>query len=473
MYNITRGNVAPLRATLTFDDEPFMVVNAEDVEVALQSCFKRYVVEDFAIDADAGNVIYIQVPSTLPIGTYGLEVKGTLNNNGWRTFVKCVLDVTFATVRGDEEPVTPTSDYYDVTMEVQLYSYAADVGIIRHNEDPLAHPAIRELIPNKDYVLYKGAIWPEEYSIPDNPTSSERKYLLDMGSIVDYVEEKVPWDIVSDPSYVHTDNNFTDALRDKLSLLPNSNSLNTLLNGKVDKVYGKGLSTNDYTTAEKQKLSTLHNYDDTSIRWLIQNVQDSLVNYYTKSETYSRSQVDALVASIPGMEIVSVDTLPRASSSTMNKIYLVPRAEERNNIKYEYITIQEGGNYAWELIGSTDVDLTGYLKDTDVAAVALSGSYNDLEDKPTIPSEVTESTVAGWGFTKNTGTITGITMNGASKGTSGVVDLGTVVTDVSGKVDKTTTINGKALSSNVTLTASEVGALPSTTVIPTITFRQW
>lgn len=196
-----------------------MVVNAEDVEVALQSCFKRYVVEDFAIDADAGNVIYIQVPSTLPIGTYGLEVKGTLNNNGWRTFVKCVLDITFATVRGDEEPVTPTSDYYDVTMEVQLYSYAADIGIIRHNEDPLAHPAIRELIPNKDYVLYKGAIWPEEYSIPDNPTASERKYLLDMGSIVDYVGEKVPWDIVSDPSYVHTDNNFTDALRDKLSLL--------------------------------------------------------------------------------------------------------------------------------------------------------------------------------------------------------------------------------------------------------------
>lgn len=41
------------------------------------------------------------------------------------------------------------------------------------------------------------------------------------------------------------------------------------------------------------------------------------------------------------------------------------------------------------------------------------------------------------GATANTGTITGITMNGASKGTSGVVDLGTVVTahqDISGKV---------------------------------------
>lgn len=42
------------------------------------------------------------------------------------------------------------------------------------------------------------------------------------------------------------------------------------------------------------------------------------------------------------------------------------------------------------------------------------------------------------GATANTGTITGITMNGASKGTSGVVDLGTVITahqDISGKAN--------------------------------------
>ena len=34
----------------------------------------------------------------------------------------------------------------------------------------------------------------------------------------------------------------------------------------------------------------------------------------------------------------------------------------------------------------------------------FSGSYNDLTDKPTIPDSVTEGTVSGWGFTKNTGT---------------------------------------------------------------------
>ncbi len=43
---------------------------------------------------------------------------------------------------------------------------------------------------------------------------------------------------------------------------------------------------------------------------------------------------------------------------------------------------------------------------------------------------------------KRTGTITGIKMNGVSKGTSGVVDLGTVITDVSGKQDKAVSITG-------------------------------
>lgn len=39
-----------------------------------------------------------------------------------------------------------------------------------------------------------------------------------------------------------------------------------------------------------------------------------------------------------------------------------------------------------------------------LAKVATSGSYNDLTNKPTIPAAVTETTVTGWGFTKNTGT---------------------------------------------------------------------
>lgn len=50
--------------------------------------------------------------------------------------------------------------------------------------------------------------------------------------------------------------NETSARKEKDTILSNSiNSLNTTVNNKVDKVSGKGLSTNDYTTAEKNKLA--------------------------------------------------------------------------------------------------------------------------------------------------------------------------------------------------------------------------
>lgn len=67
--------------------------------------------------------------------------------------------------------------------------------------------------------------------------------------------------------------------------------------------------------------------------------------------------------------------------------------------------------------------------------------------------KTTEAEILAMGFTKNTGTVTGVKMNGETKGTSGVVDLGTVLTehqDISGKVDKVT---GKGLSTEDFTTA--------------------
>lgn len=76
---------------------------------------------------------------------------------------------------------------------------------------------------------------------------------------------------------------------------------------------------------------------------------------------------------------------------------------------------------------------------------ADSVDWSNVQNKPTKLSDFTNDS----GFTTNTGTITGIKMNGASKGTSGVVDLGTVITahqDISGKQDKITSTNKLAYS---------------------------
>ena len=102
----------------------------------------------------------------------------------------------------------------------------------------------------------------------------------------------------------------------------------------------------------------------------------------------------------------------------------------------------------------------GAAKDSDLAKVAKSGSYTDLANKPTIPAAVTETTVSGWGFTKNAGTVTSVKINGTAKNpTSGVVDLGTVITahqDISGKLNTSTYNSDKTVSKTTASTAKNL-----------------
>lgn len=72
----------------------------------------------------------------------------------------------------------------------------------------------------------------------------------------------------------------------------------TELAKKVDKVTGKGLSTNDYTTAEKNKLAGLSNYDDTAIKNSIAGKVDKTTTINSKplssNITLNASDVGAL-----------------------------------------------------------------------------------------------------------------------------------------------------------------------------------
>ena len=54
--------------------------------------------------------------------------------------------------------------------------------------------------------------------------------------------------------------------------------------------------------------------------------------------------------------------------------------------------------------------------------------YAVIADPPTIPAAVTESTVSGWGFTKNTGTVTSVQANGTNfnPDATGKVNLGNI-----------------------------------------------
>lgn len=81
------------------------------------------------------------------------------------------------------------------------------------------------------------------------------------------------------------------------------------------------------------------------------------------------------------------------------------------------------------------------IRKTESGTEEIKIPYAVLADPPTIPAAVTESTVSGWGFTKNKGTVTQVKINGVTKtpNTNGLVDLGTVITshqDISGLMPK-------------------------------------
>lgn len=168
----------------------------------------------------------------------------------------------------------------------------------------------------------------------------------------------------------------------------NTYHINLDISGKVDKETGKGLSTNDYTTAEKNKLSGIASGAEVN--------QNAFSNVTVGSTTVSADS--------------KTDTLTLVAGSNVT---ITPDATN------DKITI-----------AATD---TTYSASTTSAAGLMSA-----EDKSKLNGIAT-------GATANVGTITGIKMNGASKGTSGVVDLGTVITahqDISGKLN--TSLKGAA-----------------------------
>lgn len=101
-------------------------------------------------------------------------------------------------------------------------------------------------------------------------------------------------------------------------------------------------------------------------------------NYVSSSGV--KNYVDTAVGSISGFDYVVVDTLPTASAETMHRIYLVKDTHSDNQDNYdEYITIKTGSVYSWEKIGNTDIDLSQYLKKTDIVANGTEPGTDTLD----------------------------------------------------------------------------------------------
>lgn len=96
---------------------------------------------------------------------------------------------------------------------------------------------------------------------------------------------------------------------------------------------------------------------------------NNLVNYYLKTETYTKTEVDNLIGQLETITIEVVEQLPTQDIST-HTIYLLKVSD--TPIAYdEYIYLDGTPTGHWEKIGSTNIDLTNYWTMT-------SGQSNSL-----------------------------------------------------------------------------------------------
>lgn len=168
---------------------------------------------------------------------------------------------------------------------------------------------------------------------------------------------------------------------------------------KVNAVSGKVLSTNDYTTAEKNKLAGIASgaqanviesvkvngtkvepsskaVDITVPTKVSQLTNDSGFQNYTQVNSIvtgkgyqTQAQVQSLINSAVGnatsIKYQKVDSLPTAGENGV--IYLISHSHGTQDIYDEYIWISDTKTF--EKIGNTDIDLSAYVKRSELVAI--------------------------------------------------------------------------------------------------------
>ena len=191
---------------------------------------------------------------------------------------------------------------------------------------------------------------------------------------------------------------------DKSGLTLLISKIKTALIGKVDVENGKGLSTNDYTSAEKQKLSGIASGAQVNVIESVKvngtkltpsskavdisvptktsqltndsgyqsatNVESIITAKGYQTQSQVQSLINSAVGNITSIKYQKVTSLPATGSNGV--IYLVAHSHGTQDIYDEYIWLSETKTY--EKIGNTDIDLSAYVKSSELTAITT----NDL-----------------------------------------------------------------------------------------------
>ena len=252
--------------------------------------------------------------------------------------------------------------------------------------------------------------------------------------------------------------------------------------GNVDNTADKDKSVKEAGVASTLKESpALTVSDNQKIQVTVGGKQSEAITvpYASSAESVLNSGVTksgrTLAVKINGVEESITDTILTSASIKSASVPAVPLQESVDVVANTDIsfTLTNDGKTMSGSFTATKIPTKAYVDNnmqskitesskldasliSGLAAVATTGSYSDLSNTPSKLSEFANDL----NFSSTTGTVTGVTVNNNTYNpVNGIVDIGTVITDVSGKVDK---VDGKGLSTN-DYTTSEKTKLASIT----------
>ncbi len=239
--------------------------------------------------------------------------------------------------------------------------------------------------------------------------------------------------------------NYDDtAIKADIAKKADATAMSTALEGKVDKVEGKVLSSNDYTTAEKEKLAGLSNYDDTDIK-------ASIATKANSADVYSKTDMDTklgLKADKSALDTLTETVSGKANTATTLAGYGIADAYTKTEVDAKVSSVYKyKGSVANESALPTEGQVVGdvyNLEDTGMNVAWTGEGWDNLGSVIDLTPYLTKED-AGKTYAAKATTLEGYGITDAYTKTA-------VNTELDKKVDKET---GKQLSTNDYTTAEK------------------
>ena len=178
----------------------------------------------------------------------------------------------------------------------------------------------------------------------------------DIVGAINEVKEAVDGKINYDDTEVKAD---ITKLQTKAHTHANTEVLNSITSENIQSWNNKSEFDGNYNTLTNKPTLPVKLSDLTNDSGYITNLADDLLNYYKKSDTYSKEEIAELIGNINKLTSEIVESLPTENIST-STIYLIKEGDTNNYKQYMYIS------GAWAQLSDTNIDLSGYAKLTDL-----------------------------------------------------------------------------------------------------------